>query len=263
MLLSQEALKKDHYKKHEIELAGRPIVLLASFPRNGNHYIRNLIHYLGMTTHSLHKETPFFFPPLNTSYLKEMEDGTPLAQPSTGMPFLIKTQYPALDCNLLPMNYSGLIFLVRNPVDNIFEQAKFQHKSLSPKKMLEILPSMLVAFNDFHNYWEHKCSMVTCLRLRFEDLVLESQVETLKMVDKFLHLGSSNRDLKEAFGAFVPQRAKVGMGLKLFSTRAIRTVMKQLGPFLSKNNYSQLVKSFLMRKSKEEQSRKKSSNKEG
>ena len=107
-LLSHEALRPFHIRRNPI-LKNHPVVLLVSFPRNGNHYLRNLVHAMGTTTHSLHSETPDDFPALNTTYFSTISNLS-LSQPAPSQPFLIKTHYPALQSNLLPVNYSSIVF---------------------------------------------------------------------------------------------------------------------------------------------------------
>lgn len=137
-LLQPAHMASAHQRKHSKTLQNHPVVIFAGFPGSGVEYLEHLIHATKLTTHSLNnnENTDFAekFEALNTMSLTEdtslTEEETKIAleQPSGNQPFVVKTNYPAAVGKLLSVPYTKILFVIRNPIDNLVELTKMKHK---------------------------------------------------------------------------------------------------------------------------------------
>lgn len=168
-------------------------VLLVSYPRSGNSFLRKLIeHYTGITTGSDSRTNRV----LTSALLACGFYGEGITDSSV---LVVKSHYPER------MGYSKfgvkkVILLVRNPFDALesyfhMGMTDTHNKNLTNEAFLslhliwqEFIKNEAQIWNKFHEYWLEKAKeiSVSMLVIRYEDLVLH-KAATMDRILHFLH----------------------------------------------------------------------------
>lgn len=174
---------------------GHEKVLLVSYPRSGNSYLRRLLESsLGIVTGSDSRNNR----PLSAALLRCGFKGEGIVDNSC---WIVKSHFPER-CGFLRFRAQRVILLVRNPFDAIesyfhmaFTNTHDKHLTQSSLESLkdiwkDFLPCEGKIWRHFHEYWISKAAQLPILLVRYEDL-LRKKDETLQTILQFLGTGQT------------------------------------------------------------------------
>jgi hypothetical protein len=177
-------------------------VVLVSYPRSGNSYLRRLLEsHTGIVTGSDSRTNR----PLCSSLLRCGFRGEGIVDSSV---WVVKSHYPER-MGYLKFASQRVILLVRNPWDAIESYFHMgltgtHDKSLHPDEMNKLnqvwsdfVPNEAKVWHDFHEWW-CRWSVHTKLPIhivRYEDLVSHTQ-ETMKKIIAFLQAANDSREMR-------------------------------------------------------------------
>lgn len=181
-------------------------VYLATYPRSGNHWMRQLIEEAThIATGSVycdreppHMETPFPW----GGYCADHGYNGDCRYPQIEDPVVVKTHFPVTKVgkyNKLP--YIQTIRIVRHPVDSMFSYYVHQYEenagNLVPK---DILKKYIDAWEKFQLYWNDQPNVLT---VRFEDLY-NDPTYYLTIILEAIGYDVSQQDIERAVAKYPP-----------------------------------------------------------
>lgn len=218
-------------------------VYLASYPRSGNHWTRNLLEE---TTHVatgsvyLDKEPPHLKKPFPWGgYAPKNGCEGNCRYPEKGEIVVIKTHFPAhikTQFDLQPA--TKLIRIVRHPIDAFYSQ--FFHRN--PDHQLTAdgkIPSWFVKrsigrWKKFQKYWNQQPNVLT---IRYEDLLTQPHVYLREIVEASGYQ-VSEEDINRAVSKFPPHDGGALKHLNDYDSKDLALISQELGPLMKKHHYT-------------------------
>lgn len=214
-------------------------VYLATYPRSGNHWMRNLIeeatHIATSSVYCdqepIHLETPFPW----GGYAAENGVEGNCRYPNPGEIVVIKTHYPAKvqrEFDLQPSHQT--IRMVRHPVDVFYSHYMHQGRVLPEDGKI---PSLFVEISirkwiRFEKYWNQQPNVLT---IKYESFYNEPYAN-FKLIMKTIGYQLHKSDLERALAKF-PPRGGLLKHLNDYHPEDLDFMQRELGPYLKKYGY--------------------------
>lgn len=234
--------KNDWQKTHFFDTYKR--VYLATYPRAGNHWMRNLLeeatHIATSSVYRdrepVHRKKPF---PWGAYSCEHGYEGN-CRQPEPGEIVVIKTHFPAkpkMKFDLQPA--IKVIRIVRHPVDSIYSH--FHHQNLlNHKRSLEEgkIPSSYVKksvknWEKFEKYWNKEPNVLT---VRYEDLIDNLQFY-LPQIIAACGFSVTEEDIQRAIAKFPPIGTSEVRHLQDFQPEDLALIASQLKSLMKRYGY--------------------------
>lgn len=213
-------------------------VYLATYPRSGNHWIRNLIEEathiatgsVYCDQHPVHLEKPFPW----GGFCAEKGCIGNCRYPKKGDIVVIKTHFPAIkakqfDCR----SCEKFVRIVRHPVDSLY--SFYVHRADEPPQ--DKLPEAYLRYKiyewkKFQNYWNEQENVLT---IRYEDL-LENPHSTLKNILSYIGYRVKDKDIERAVLKFPPYGSPL-KHLDAFSKEGLIMIEHELKELMDQFQY--------------------------
>lgn len=201
---------------------------LATFPRSGNRWMRQLIkEATGITT------TGSFYNYLRTE--GSYEENLRLSVKSE--PILIKTHHPVMPAFFFEtFPYDRAVRIIRHPIDSFYSFYLFQQKQLDrPAEFMiprQVLRKYIKSWSRFQEFWDVAKNILT---IRYEDL-LDDPISCLKLIIEHIGYQVNQEDIERAVNKYPPQ----GHLLKHkdhYTTEDILIIERELYDLLYKYRY--------------------------
>lgn len=216
-------------------------VYLASYPRSGNTWTRQLIeeatHKVTTAVHVPDKiKDQKIRDPFSGYYYEHGYEGTAM-YPEAGDSVVIKTHFPAGKTSVFDqLPYKKTIHLVRHPIDSLYSHYVFkQHRLKQPKENLVPEKFLLQAIQNlctFEKYWNEKENVLT---VRYEDL-LESPDVYLEQILQTLDYKTTKEDILRAIAKYPPTGHPL-KHLSHFNQQGLEIIQMHLSEFMEKHGY--------------------------
>jgi hypothetical protein len=220
-------------------------VYLATYPRTGNHWMRNLLEEAThLATGSVycdrepqHEKKPFKWGGYSCLYGYEGN----CRQPEPGEIVVIKTHFPAKPKSEFDLqSATKVIRIVRHPVDAIFSHFHHQNLFRTHKRKLEDgkIPSSYVKrsvknWKKFEKYWNHQSNVFT---VRYEDLIDNPDFYFRQVIEQ-IGYPVVEEDIQRALAKFPPIGPSVVKHLADFKPEDLKLISRELGPLMRKYGY--------------------------
>jgi hypothetical protein len=216
-------------------------VYLATYPRSGNHWVRNLIE------EATHKATSSVYCDQNPKHLPTpfpwggyaSENGCLgyCEYPIPGEIVIIKTHYPAISKQKFDLKQAiRIIRIVRHPLDSFYSNflIKVARENLTEKEIVQssFVDNSIELWKNFESYWDKRKNVVI---IRYEDLFQEPHAN-LKKILKAAGYRFTEEDVERAVKKF-PPNGQIYKHFDHYSPDDIQKVMKELKPWLKKYHY--------------------------
>jgi hypothetical protein len=233
-------LHGETYSK-ETALEWKERVYLASYPRSGNHWMRNLIEEAThIATSSVYRDPdPLHLPDIFPwgGYCCDHGYEGSSRYPVNGEPVVVKTHYPAsgkTEFDQLP--YKIVICIIRHPLDAIYSHHVWVSKQMNwpitynvPR---DVLSDFIRRWCSFHNYWDNADNVLT---VYYEDLYQEPE-HSLKIVLDAIGYTYTDDDIARAVEKY-PPTGSIFKYMDHYGTKDLKHVKAQLKPLLEKHGY--------------------------
>lgn len=191
-------------------------VYLATYPRSGNHWIRNLIEEAThIATGSVYQDKdPIHMPEIFSWGGYSAKNGCigTCRYPKKGDIVAIKTHFPALEASRFDqLNHTKVVRIVRHPLDSFYSYYYYHKEAPSVKYIpYTFVKEKIKEWKEFQNYWNREKNVLT---IRYEDL-LENPQKTLKAVLDYIGYKVKEKDIERAVAKFPP----IGQPMKHFNS---------------------------------------------
>jgi hypothetical protein len=217
-------------------------VYLATFPRSGNHWTRQLIEeathiatssvYIDQDENLTHLKTPF---PWGGYCADHGYNGT-CRYPNINEPVVVKTHYPTFPnkgkYDLLPSR--KVVRIVRHPIDSFYSMFCYRNESLNGRMFPpNILQRYLYLWRKFQEYWNIQKNVIT---IRYEDL-LEYPKENLGLILKEIGYECTDQDVNRAIQQY-PTQGYMLKHIDRFTPEQIATIEIELKDLMQQFNYT-------------------------
>lgn len=218
-------------------------VMLASFPRSGNHWTRYLLEEAtGVATCSVyydryppHLKTPFdwggFCPPNGYEGNRRY--------PGKGDIVVVKTHHPTYDWMHSPFDYvpfRKIVRLVRNPIDCFYSfyvwQCRHSKKHIEPIIPHEFLVRYIAQYRRFQDYYNARKDVVT---FTYEAL-LENPEKILAQITKAMGYKLKPADIQRAVKRYPPQGTSY-KSLAHYRPEDLQLIQQELGDLMKQFSY--------------------------
>eukprot|EP01038_Epipyxis_sp_PR26KG_P007558 gene7558-10299_t len=218
LVFVKQSLKNDNLIKSRFlsKYSSHDRILLVSYPRSGNSFMRRIIEDItGIVTGSDSRPNRT----LSASLLRFGYQGEGITDKSV---WVVKSHYPER-LGYIRFNVSKVIVLVRNPFDAIesyfhMGMTNTHDKRLSEKAFAtlenvwhDFVKNEALIWQQFHEYWINRSSLIDTIFLRYEDLLLQplnTQLQVLNFMKDGIIPCILNRSIPEKIKEMIIQHEK-------------------------------------------------------
>ena len=217
-------------------------VYLATYPRSGNHWMRNLIEeatHVATGSVYIDREPPHLKKPFAWGgyAAKKGVEGN-CRYPTEGEIVVLKTHYPVKPLTEFDLQPSSIVVrIVRHPIDAFYSHFLHAKKNTLPDD--GIIPRWHVKksvknWKKFESYWNNQDNVFT---IRYEDLLDHPHENFKKMMDA-MGFDLSDEAIKRALDKFPPISGSQLKHLQDYRAKDLEFIWKKLGPYMQQYGYT-------------------------